>query len=94
MREVGFAEVECDAWVGTFGSPARVFAAEGEIAHFSIASRRDRARHRIVRQWKSTFTASPLHALEQGQADRGQASTATEARMGDQNSPYGRGSNP
>jgi hypothetical protein len=40
------------------------------------------------------FRASPLHALEQGQADRGEASTTTEARVGDENSAYGRGSNP
>jgi hypothetical protein len=40
-----------------------------------------------ARQWKSTFRAFPLHTLEQGQADRGQASTTTKARL-DQNWAY------
>jgi hypothetical protein len=42
-----------------------------------------------ARQWKSTFRAFPLHTLmEQGQADRGQASTTTKARLSDQNWAY------
>ena len=36
----------------------------------------------------------PPHALEQGQADRGQASITAEACMGDQKSADDRGENP